>query len=403
MELQNSAEPDGRPARKVSIPHIRVCFGSMAILALFAAGCAAPGHPVTRQPTAPEAITDLAARQLGDSVILTFTLPKKTTTGRTLPQSPQLEIYREYVSAAPAPANRAPLAAPKQLIVTVPSQMEAPYREGDRIRFPDPLTQAELSAHAGDEAVYMARTRLSKHGSADSNLVALRIFPAPQPISDLRAQVTQSAIELSWAAPEIPTVGMLQAPVLQYRIYRAMGIPVTEAQKSSRAGTETAAAAFVLLGESDAPAYNDAKFTFGQAYEYSVRTVAQYKSGSVESEDSVPLEVMPRDTFPPAAPTGLVAAIAPANASGRTRVDLSWAISGETDVAGYNVYRHDAEAGPANSWGRLNSSLLLTPAFRDISAVSGKRYFYRVTAVDRYGNESAPSAQVDVTVPAKNE
>src|SRR5713226_5882788 len=47
------------------------CFGWLA-------GCAAPGEPTPKHPLVPEAIADLAARQAGDAVALTFTLPRKS-------------------------------------------------------------------------------------------------------------------------------------------------------------------------------------------------------------------------------------------------------------------------------------------------------------------------------------
>ena len=51
---------------------------------------------------------------------------------------------------------------------------------------------------------------------------------------------------------------------------------------------------------------------------------------------------------------------------------------------------------------RLNPELLLTPAFRDMNAVPGHRYFYTVTAVDRSGNESPASAAASGDVPAES-
>jgi fibronectin type 3 domain-containing protein len=77
-------------------------------------------------------------------------------------------------------------------------------------------------------------------------------------------------------------------------------------------------------------------------------------------------------------------------------VELSWAINPETDIAGYNVYRSEQEGIPGL---RLNQELLLTPAFRDMNAMSGRRYSYTVTAVDRSGNESPASVAVEGGVP----
>ena len=116
----------------------------------------------------------------------------------------------------------------------------------------------------------------------------------------------------------------------------------------------------------------------------------------MESGDSVPAAVTARDVFPPAAPQGLEVAIIPATPQTPAYVELSWAISSEADLAGYYVYRSDSEATPGE---RINSEILPSPAFRDMSVVRGRRYFYSVSAVDRAGNESPKSSAVPAQVP----
>ena len=377
------------------------------LAALSLAGCAAPGQPITRRPPAPTPISDLSARQIGNSVAVTFTLPKQTVQGRPLANPPQADIYRQFVPAQ-AVAPNVSITPPNQQLVSIPSQTLQQYRAGQPYSFSDVLSPADLSAHAGSDAVYMVRTRAAKHDSADSNLVAVKILPAPQPISDLQAQVTRSAIILSWTPPAIPqapaTLGSIS---LRYQIFRssnagnATNIPTSTSPLNSAANV--APAAFQKVAEISSPPYRDTNFTFGQTYAYYVVSMAQYAKATVISEDSKIIEVTPRDTFPPPAPTGLVAAVAPATASTPAHVDLSWDISDATGVAGYNIYRSNTNTGSADRWDRLNSSPLLTPAFRDIPTVSGKQYFYRVTVVDSFGNESAPSASVNVSLPASEE
>jgi hypothetical protein len=46
----------------------------------------------------------------------------------------------------------------------------------------------------------------------------------------------------------------------------------------------------------------------------------------------------------------------------------------------------------------LNSELVKTPAFRDSHVVSGKTYFYSVSAVDERANESARSEEASESV-----
>ncbi len=151
------------------------------------------------------------------------------------------------------------------------------------------------------------------------------------------------------------------------------------------------------IGDASAPPFRDTQITFGNTYTYSVRSVAQYQDVQLESSDSNLVTVTPRDMFPPAAPQGLVVVSVPAHDGAPAHLDLSWSISPENDIAGYNIYRTEQQGARGE---KLNPQLLLTPSFRDMNVVSGRRYFYTVTAVDRAGNESAASAAVSGEMPA---
>lgn len=404
--FRNLKQPRRGLTRSISVSLVFVSLNFIAALTL--AGCAAPGQPITRRPPAPTPISDLSARQVGNSVSVTFTLPKETVQGRPLTAAPQVDIYRQFVAASAA-AQRAPLAPPERQIVTIPSQTLQEYRAGEPYSFSDVLSPADLSAHAGSEAVYMVRTRTANHDSANSNVVAIPIFPAPQPVADLQCQVTRSAIILSWTPAATPgAAAALGIVSVRYRIYRSSKTsaatstsPLNDVSKGP--SVSAAPIPFRQVGELSEPPYRDSNFTFGQTYAYYVVSVAQYGASAVESEASRTVEVTPRDTFPPPAPSGLVAAAAPATASTPAHVDLSWNISSAPNVAGYNIYRSTANTVSADRWDRLNRSPLLTPAFRDIPEVSGKQYFYRVTVVDTFGNESVPSASVNVSLPATSE
>jgi len=72
-----------------------------------------------------------------------------------------------------------------------------------------------------------------------------------------------------------------------------------------------------------------------------------------------------------------------------------WAPVTDADLAGYNVYRHEDSTSPV----KLNTEPVKTPAYRDESVTSGKKYFYAVSSVDVRGNESAKSAEASETVP----
>jgi len=362
-------------------------------LVLEAGGCGVPGEPQTRRPVVPSAITDLAAHQAGSGVVLTFTLPKASIEGRPLWEHPAIEIYRRF-SSPQAVGKKTPESAPA---VAIPSALIPEYLKDGRVEFADTLPPEDLASHSGEQLVYVVRTRASaKRASADSNAAVVRVYPVPASVSDARASVTETAIELSWSAPSQTPQGVSLAG---YRVYRAELDPSSladAAQSISKAKLKFPPA---LLAPSDIASYRDTQFEFGRSYLYSIRSVVTVESGTIESADSNPVVVEARDTFPPAPPQGLVGVVVPATPEAAAYVELSWGISPETDWAGYHVYRSEQEGSPGS---RLLQELLLAPTFRDTSVELGKRYFCRVTAADKAGNESAASAAAAVDLPRQS-
>jgi hypothetical protein len=78
-------------------------------------------------------------------------------------------------------------------------------------------------------------------------------------------------------------------------------------------------------------------------------------------------------------------------------VDIAWDASSTVALQGYNVYRSTVSGGP---YTRISPVLATsTLLFTDTTPVSGKQYFYVVTAVDSSGTESAASTQATATIP----
>lgn len=367
--------------------------------ALISGGCASPGEPLERRPPIPTPISDLAAHQSGNSVILTFTLPSETTQHLALAHSPEIEIYRDFTpvpSTAPhaAPSGK-PSAASPTLFLTIPSAMVGQYAAQNHVRYEDALKPEDFAQNPEMQAVYMVRTRASeKRASADSNLAALPIFPAALPITDAKARVTHAAIILDWTPPQ-KTLAASNVTLAGYRIYRGEADSSVPASAGETPKLKSPLAPIGDAGGS-ANSFSDNNFEFGKTYLYSVRSLVQYSGETLESDDSNWVVVTPRDTFPPSAPQGLIVTMVPAQSEAAAHLELSWAINSETDIAGYNVYRSEQQGTPGT---RLNTEVLLTPAFRDMNALPGRLYFYSVTAVDRTGNESAASAAVSGSVP----
>lgn len=354
-------------------------------------GCGAPGEPVPPSPPVPVAVADLTARQAGDGVELVFTLPSKTVSGDKLSASPAVEILRGSLKS-----DGKPDAKSFRVVYTIPGALVGNYLAAGHLRFNDPLSPAETASRPGQTIAYLVRTRVSsKHASADSNVVSARVFPVPESISSVQAQLTESAVNLTWPAPTRTSAGESLPAVSGYRIYRGEIDPHAPAPTSK----DLAAAKWIspvgLLGPSDTNSYSDTQFDFGKTYVYVVRSVIREEGLEIESGNSEPATVAAFDTFPPAAPQGLVAALLPGQAPAAFAVDLSWSINVEPDLAGYRVYRSEQEGTRGQL---ITPDLLLAPSIRDNSVVPGHRYWYTVTAVDRAGNESSPSTPVAVEV-----
>jgi fibronectin type 3 domain-containing protein len=361
------------------------------LFSIFLAGCGAPGEPTPPTPVVPMPVTDLTARQDGDGAQLSFTLPTSAVGGSKLASPPAVEVVRGALQP-----NGSPDYKTFRVVDTIPGALVDNYRSDGGVRFTDPIAPEETKAHPGGAVAYLVRTRASQtRASADSNVVSLRVFPVPERIASVEAHVTESAVELSWPAPMRTSAGDPLSAVTGYRIYRTelatAAVPSSAQAMPLKKGGSTASA----LASSEVNSYSDTSFSFDRTYVYVVRSVIPVEGGELESSESQPVTVTPRDTFPPAAPQGLVGAVLPGATPGTLVVDLSWSISLETDLAGYRVYRSEQEGTRGQV---LNPELLPTPAIRDTSVEPGHRYWYSVTAVDHAGNESAGSVPVAIEV-----
>jgi hypothetical protein len=434
------------PSLAMRIPRVARAFAApiaAAVMLSALAGCGAPGLPDARHPITPQPITDLAARQQGDAVILNFTLPANSTDQKALAAPPTVEIYRGTL----IPGSALPRNPSFHLANTIPGDVTKNYVIAGRFQFQVPLAAAEVSSSPGEQEIFQVRTIALRGGpSAPSADLVLRVYPPPAAISDLRAAVTEPAIVLNWTPPDRTSSGAALPAAPAFRIYRvevpmsppsakaagavAPGAPPSVAPPGAppSGGAPVAAALAVTPPPNSAPPnlaallqllaplpaaappsaaqaqaspatpaeYRDTAFSFGTAYLYSVRSVISYGADQVESDDSNLITVNARDIFPPAAPQPLVGVLTPAANGMPPYVELTWGINSESDLAGYIVYRSDAADTPGQ---RMNPEVLPAPTYRDESAQPGRRYFYHVTAVDQAGNESASSTVVDVALP----
>lgn len=186
----------------------------------------------------------------------------------------------------------------------------------------------------------------------------------PAVVQDLSAEIEEANINLLWQP-------VSDADLLGYRIYRTMKVDSLD---------------WALLNKEPLPvrAYTDALTKNLSRYPYYYRVTA-VDTHYNESAPSQSVKIQLPDVTPPGAP--FLAGYTVKN----QQVALNWHAVKSYDMAGYHVYRIvDAKKT------RLTSNLLTLPTYVDTQPPVGKQLQYQVTALDLTGNESAPSALLNV-------
>jgi hypothetical protein len=390
---------------------------ALAPLIAFAAGCASPGPPQPPSLNLPAVVKDLAAERVGDVVRLHWTTPETTTDRLDIKGAMTAEICRLTVPAVtPQPACTP--------IKRLPVQSGLTYATEE---LPPNLTVDPLALVA-----YRVKI-LNVHGrSAGLSPEAFVVAgAAPPPVEQLRATPTPDGAMLEWqqtntsASVEFDRLpvgpdGVVVEPPQRKTATKSSSKPTIKKPPASHPKPKPAPAAppkplqmaatapiEIKLRTPQQPADTggtiDHTAQMGQTYQYTAQRVRSVSLGAhtleVRSPVSSPVVVAMRDTFPPHTPSGLYAVPGGATPADRS-IDLSWTPDTDADLAGYFVYRQevDTKGVAAGTATRLNLTPVAGPAYRDQTALPGRRYAYRVTAVDTAGNESAPSAEVQETL-----
>jgi hypothetical protein len=320
----------------------------------------------------PQQVKDLGVIQKGRTIELSFTPPSLATDGERLTKPMEIEIYR---TVTPRGAAAAPMSESGTPWVSLKPPDVGRLTLGDKVIYTWNIPQPEYTSSQGAGYAFALRglTYGFRHRALQgklSNVARVTLADVSGPIENLRARSAEKAIEIEWSAPARSLAGGPIAELSGYQVYRS---------DTGKPGT------FELRAETHSPSYRDPDFTFDHSYTYKVR--AEFKSGpsTAESADSAAVEITPRDVFPPAAPRHVTAIYA------EGAVEVVWSPTTAPDLAGYNVLRRE----DGNAEIRVNKQLVRTPVFRDTQVVAGRRYAYRVTAVDLTGNESPPSNEAE--------
>jgi hypothetical protein len=366
-------------------------FFALVFAMIFLASCGNPRPPEPPELELPKTVRDLRAVRKGDQVSLSWTVPTKTVEAQTVRYLGPTRICRTLKSAIQecgTPAGEAP--APDLSILLAASRKGA----AQSAHYVDSLPVAQLSPAAN--FIYAVEVLNDNQRSAGlSNQVSVSAAPTLPAPSGFQAHPSADGVVLSWNKSSTSA----EAPGLQhfYRIYRRQA----KGQDAVIANLPMETTQFV-----------DRSFEWEKTYQYRLDVVtvvngqaADHCAGengpaancaapvSIEGDDTPEAEVIAHDVFPPAAPSGLQAVF---SENGPQKfIDLVWSPNSEPDLAGYNVFRHEEGAETV----QINSQLVKTPAYRDLSVQVGRKYFYSVSAVDGRGNQSGRSQEASESTP----
>jgi len=262
--------------------------------------------------------------------------------------------------------------AAQTYIDTLPATMQTP----------DPLAEVTYAVEVLNR---------NARGAGLSNRVHAPAIVTMPPPGDLAAELSGDGLLLTWTSAGESSFPSNSANLQhRYRVYR----------RDERSGKD-AIAGEVPVGDPGPAHFTDASFEWEKTYLYHVTAVSIIKRPEsevqVEGDDTAPVRVVAHDIFPPHVPAGLQAAYS--GEGQKPFIDLIWAPVTNADLAGYNVYRSEANGASGEKMFKLNSDLVKSPSYRDFAVVVGQAYRYSVSAVDVRGNESQPSEETSESIP----
>ena len=383
-----------RPIRTLLVP---------TALCLLMAGCAQVGPPLPPSLELPKPPTDLRASRKGSLVTLIWSEPTLTTdrlSVRYLGPTLVCRNLKSEVTACenpaailPAPASRHPVRKKSRRQKSAKSASPPPIPQTYTDNLPSDWQQEDPSVDVFYAVEVMNRNTRAAALSNHVHVPAISTLPAP---GDLSAELSGDGVALTWTSAGEPQ-NLLDNPAPKsasvqhsYRIYRR-----DESSGKDAIAGETA------VGNAGPAHFTDSGFEWEKTYLYRITAVSVVKRPDgevqVEGDDSSPVRIVAHDIFPPAVPEGLQAAYS--GEGQKPFIDLIWAPVTTADLAGYNIYRSEANKSSSAEMVKLNSILQKSPSYRDFDVASGKTYTYSVSTVDVRGNESRKSEPTSESVP----
>ena len=391
---------------------IRVGWLTTAIsaIAVLCIGCASQGPLQPPSLNLPQPAQKLVAMRVGDRVELNWTTSANTSDGVKMkgPIAADICVNGQpsanslATAAARNPKKRShpsaiassstPCHAVKHLTVT-PGAVVANVDLG-----------AALATGAPHAVAYSIELRNAAGRSAGPSApVFVAAGEGPPTPGTLKIVARREGAVVEWRADSAPAVVELRrtwvatsaGPVADAAETKSAKSPTPFSPGAKQPPHEVVLRPDAAAGK-DAGGILDTSVRDGDTYRYVAQRVETVTlSGQtleMRSALSPPVDFTYRDVFPPQPPTGLL--LIPGGGFGEPpSIDLSWDADFESDLLGFNIYR-----GSGAEFVKLNPAPDPVPSFRDLQVAPGQQYTYRVTAVDRRGNESAPGTSTTETL-----
>jgi hypothetical protein len=355
--------------------------------------CANVGPPQPPSLELPKPPGDLRVVRKGGRVVLSWSRPSVTTDRQNLRGPVSVLVCRTNetsINRCGNPVGRLTVGA---MLAGAPNSAQKPSvnsrQKARDIHVTDTYTDTlgnqttPVEAGPADGFVTYAVEVLNANGRSAglSNQVRASSAATLAPPRDFNAKVSDQGVVLTWTGD---LLRQTQAGVhYTYRVYRSL-----------QGSHQLAVVGELPAGTERSLNLTDGNIDWEKTYYYHAEavTLTDRPEMQIEGDDTPEVKVFTRDVFPPAIPRGLQAAFSgPGQAP---FIDLIWAPVTDSDLAGYNVYRHEGDVAPA----RVNAELVKTSSYRDPAVSAGRTYFYSVTAVDVRGNESVRSAEASESV-----
>ncbi len=409
----------------------------MLLGATLSFGCGKRGPPLAPLLILPSSVNPELVRRIDNQVYIQFEVPTANTDGstpanldrieiyaltthpeegdRSLPLKEWLELATEVATIQIRPPDQPPPESGTAEIPPASLRPDGTRAQGEIVVVTEELTpetlipvspgegkkkkeDADLKEDAGNLAVVAPLSApiplpprrtyvligISQHGrqSQPSLEFVVPLTPSPDRPSYPVVSYSETEVQISWAAPdtarlpiqEPATGGVLSTnailPVPQpsrYEVY-----DVTRSGGTSGKGYVTMPQPVNLVPLSTL-SYTDSHIAFGHERCYAIRLVDGIGTSEVSSPASRTACVALIDTFPPAAPTRLIAI------GDEGIINLVWNENTESDIAGYLVLRGLATGATLQV---LTPDPIKETTYRDTDVQPGKRYVYAVQAVD---------------------